>query len=123
MIFPRYLQLLLQSFHAYLMLYTVHSEASLPKILIKDFLCLRNSCTELQILVESPTWFEVLKNIGCINPKTTLHILDSKTLSALKLWYIGFLPGWYINQLYSAHCCTKMIYKQIQQRRCKRFIS
>ena len=60
---------------------------------MEDFLCLRNSSTELQILVDSPTWFEVLKNVGCINPKTILHRLGSKTISALKLWYIGFLPG------------------------------
>ena len=68
------------------MLYIVHSEASLPNILMEDFLCLRNSSTELQILVDSQTWFEVLKNVGCINPKTILHRLDSKTISVPKLY-------------------------------------
>ena len=61
-------------------------EASLPNILTEDFLCLRNSSTELQILVDSQTWFEVLKNVGCINPKTILHRLDSKTISVPKLY-------------------------------------
>ena len=79
--------------------YVIHSVASLPNILMEDFLCLRNSSSELQMLVDSPTWFEVLKNVGCINPKTILHRLDSKTISALKLWYIGFLPGWSVQKL------------------------
>ena len=69
--------------------YVVHSEASLPNISMEDFLFLRNSSIELQILVDSLTWFEVLKNLGFINSKITLHRLDSKTLSALKLWYIA----------------------------------
>ena len=82
--------------------YVIHSEASLPNISMEDFLYLRNSSTELQILVDSLTWFEVLKNVGFIKPKTTLHRLDSKNLSALKVWYIGFLPGWSVQK--SMHC-------------------
>ena len=62
--------------------YVVHSVASLPNISMEDFLYLRNYSTELQILVDSLTWFEVLKNVGLIKPKTTLHRLDSKTFKS-----------------------------------------
>ena len=76
--------------------YVVHSEASLPNISMEDFLYLRNSSTELQILVDSLTCFEVFEKCriyqhsNCPSPRElyiffwNIRIFNSPTVQAIE---------------------------------------